>query len=350
MRKHRKLPRAYTLFTLRLVLLLLLAIILLESIFIIAINFGAVKTSSFNFSLIETIVSLLIFIIISTLVISIANQMVLQPLYDLQEAITEVSKGNFDIGIEYKKNDEFTEVIERFNQMVIELNSIKTMRNDFVNIFSHECKTPISSIRGFAKQLQRSDLTKEERDEYLQIILNESERLTKLHERILLISSYSNRQFLTNLEYFSLDEQIRKCILLFEDEWEAKNIEFVIDLDPMTFYSCEDTLNQVWINILSNAIKFSKDGGMIKIHGKSYHDKVIVKITDYGIGMDQETLKHIFDKYFTSSKSVHDGNGLGMTIAKRIVELSRGDIIVTSEPNEWTLVEVHLPRLEHTSA
>lgn len=345
MMKKNKLHLAQVLFAARLSLILLIGITVLEIVLIITANMGAVWYNDLRRFTLESIYQILVFFSIVTTLVSVISHKIIKPYNDLQNAIHEVSKGNFDVRVQYTKNDEFARIVECFNQMVVELNGIEEIRNDFMNIFSHECKTPISSIRGFAKQLQREDITKEEEEEYLDIIISESDRLLHMYQNILATCRYRNQKFLVNLEVFSLDEQIRRCILLFEKEWEEKEIELDIQLEPVDFYGNEESLRQVWINLLSNAIKFSNPGGVIRIQCEEHHKKVIVKVKDYGIGMDEAIMERMFDKYFTSDSKDNSGNGLGLPIVKRIIELCHGEINVKSELGKGTEVELCLPKI-----
>ena len=228
--------------------------------------------------------------------------------------------------------------------MTDELASTEMFRNDFINNFSHEFKTPIVSIRGFAKQLQNDELSDEQRSEYIDIIVKESDRLASMSSNILLLTKFENQQMVTDKTAFYLDEQIRKCILLLEKTWSKKNIDLDIDLQEIRYYSNEEMLSHVWLNILNNAIKFTPENGAVAV--KCYRDSstVTVKITDNGIGMDDKTQKHIFDKFYQGDAS-HTivGNGLGLPLAKRVVTLCGGKITVKSKMGKGTTFIVRLP-------
>lgn len=341
--KNKRVSFAYALFAARAIFLLIIAGILTEIILVVTANMGAVWNSELRKFLLEIIFIILILLSIATFVVNILNRRIMKPYHELLNAIGEVSKGNFDVSIQYAHNDEFAEVVNCFNQMVIELNGIKTMRNDFINIFSHECKTPIASIRGFAKQLKRTDLSDDEKEEYLDIIISESDRLTHLHQNILDLSRYQNQEFMTNQEEFSLDEQIRRCILVLEKNWSKKNLDLDIELEELDYYGNEEMLSQVWINILSNAIKFSHPSGKITIQCKKVGDDAVVSIKDEGIGMDEETKAYMFHKYYSVGTSLKEGNGIGLAVVKRIIELYQGNIEVESTQGVGTEVIVTVP-------
>ena len=200
------------------------------------------------------------------------------------------------------------------------------------------------SIRGFARQLKKSDITEAQRQEYADIIISEADRLTNMASNILTLTRVENQQIVTDKTTFRLDEQLRTCILLLEKEWEAKNISLDIDLDEVEYTSNEEMLSQVWLNILGNAIKFSKDGGEVRIYCAMHGGSARVEIEDYGVGMSEETRQHAFERFYQGAGSrATAGNGLGLSIAKRIVELCGGEINITSELNRGTLFIVTLP-------
>lgn len=340
--KH-KIPLAYTLFAARMSLILLIGATILEIVLMVTANMGAVWNNELRRIILETVFLVLVFFSVGTLIVSIISKRILRPFHDLQNAIHQVSKGNFNVRVEYDANNEFSEVVNCFNQMVVELNGIQTMRNDFINTFSHECKIPVACMSGFAKQLKRPELTEEEREEYLDIIIKESDRLIHLYHNILALSRYQNQHLMTNLEEFSLDESIRRCVLLLEKDWVKKNLELDIDLEPVLYYGNEEMLSQVWINILNNAVKFTQENGLIQITCKAKRNKAIITIKDNGVGMDQMTMNHMFDSFFSSTANNNQGNGIGLAIVKRIVELCQGRIDVSSGLGQGTEIVIKIP-------
>ena len=238
----------------------------------------------------------------------------------------------------------YGELTHNFNKMVKELNSIECLQKDFINNVSHEIKTPISSIQGFAKLLEADDLSKEERKEYAEIIKEESDRLLYLSTNILKLAKLENQERIMNKTKFNIAEQIRRTISVLEPKWKEKNIKFNVNLKEQEFLGEKDLMYQVWMNIIENSIKFSKQDGQIDIKMKTNQENIAVEIKDYGIGMEEEEAKKIFDRFYQVDKShTKPGAGLGMTIAKRIVELSGGKIEVTSKLNESTTFIVTLP-------
>ena len=289
--------------------------------------------------------ALIISTIIGTAIGLFASRHYFKPLDRLIKSQKKVAKGDFSVRVSAPDNDNLiTELIHGFNVMVEELGSTEMFRNDFINNFSHEFKTPIVSIRGFAKQLQNDNLTDEQKKEYIDIIVNESDRLALMSSNILLLTKFENQQMVTDKTDFYLDEQIRNCILLLEKEWSKKNLDLDLDLNEIKYYFNEEMLSHVWMNILSNAIKFTPEGGKIAV--KCYRDSsfVTVKITDNGIGMDDKTQRHIFDKFYQGDTShTINGNGLGLPLAKRIVTLCSGKISVKSKTGKGTTFIVRLP-------
>lgn len=271
----------------------------------------------------------------------------LRPLKNLIRATKEVKQGNFKVQVqtvdEHSEN-EMDVLVNSFNEMVRELDGIELFRNDFINNFSHEFKTPIVSIRGFAAELQQGNLTQEQRQEYARIIVEESDRLAKLSTDVLELSKLENQQILTDLTEFYLDEQLRQCILLFEHAWTEKEIEMIPELEEFRIYSNEEMLSHVWKNLLSNAIKFTPPCGTIGVSLHASESEVTVKISDTGIGMTEEVRSHIFEKFYQGDTSHHHkGYGIGLTMVQRAVQLCGGQIRVESTLGEGSCFSVTLP-------
>lgn len=269
----------------------------------------------------------------------------IRPIQNLNNAMKKVSDGDFSIRLnENETVGEFRELITSYNHMAEELSGIEMFRTDFINNFSHEFKTPIISIRGFAKQLEREDLTDEQRREYTRIIVTESERLANMSSNILLLSKLENQQIISDKAEYSLDEQLRNCILLLEKQWSDKEIELDLQLDPLNYNGNEEMMSHVWVNLINNAIKFSPRGGLLEISCMRVQDYLHVSIRDHGEGMDESTRSRLFEKFYQGdSAHATEGNGLGLPLAKRIVDLCGGKITVNSAPNEGSTFSVYLP-------
>ena len=284
-------------------------------------------------------------IITGTVFSIIFSRVPLAPLREIITATDRLAEGDFSARINLKiQISEFQKLNHSFNHMAQELESIELLRSDFVNNFSHEFKTPIVSIRGFAKMLKYEDLTREEREEYLDIIINESERLTELATNVLHLSRVENQTIIASKTSFNVSEQIRRIIVLLESRWVAKNIEITFDCDEIYLSGNEELLSQVWINLLDNAIKFSPDNSTIEIGMKKRQDIVTIYFQDQGRGMSEEEKVHIFDKFYQGDLShATKGNGLGLTLAKRILELHEGSIKVAQTSSAGSTFEITLP-------
>jgi len=293
-------------------------------------------------------IALLVSSIIGTSLSAMVSEKFLKPLHQLINATKIIAKGDFSVRVPEINNDsEIAVLLRNFNHMAEELGSIEMFRNDFINNFSHEFKTPIVSIRGFARQLQNENLSEEKRREYTEIIISEAERLTNMSSNVLLLTKFENQQFITDQTEYDLDEQIRNCIILLEKQWSRKNIDINLNLSKVRIYNNEEMLSHLWINLIDNAIKYTDGNGKISIILYDTNDKIHFKITDSGKGMDEYTVKHIFDKFYQAdkSRSTH-GNGLGLSIVKRIVELCRGEIAVKSKVGAGTTFSVTLPKYQ----
>ena len=284
--------------------------------------------------------------IIGTGAAAIFTKWILSPLNEMIEATERISKGDFKVHIQesFDEKSDFGMLQRSFNHMARELDGIEMFRKDFINNFSHEFKTPIVSIQGFAHQLQAGGLTPEEEREYIRIIAAESDRLAKMATNILLLSKLENQAIVTEQTEFWLDEQLRTCLVLLEKQWGPKNIELNIELEEVKYQFNEDMLSHVWLNLFNNAIKFTPEGGTVSCSLRSEPDHIIVEISDTGIGMTEETRCHIFDKFFQGDTShTGDGNGIGLTIVSRILFLCKGSIDVRSKPGQGSTFTVTLP-------
>ena len=284
--------------------------------------------------------------IIGTGAAAVFTKWILSPLNEMIEATERISKGDFKVHIQesFDKDSDFGMLQRSFNHMARELDSIEMFRKDFINNFSHEFKTPIVSIRGFAHQLQAGGLTPEEEREYIRIIAAESDRLAKMATNILLLSKLENQAIVTEKTEFWLDEQLRTCLVLLEKQWGPKELDLNLELDEVKYYFNENMLSQVWLNLFGNAIKFTPKGGTLSCSLKADESTVTVKITDTGCGMSEDTVRHIFDKFYQGDTShTGDGNGIGLNIVSRILYLCGGSVKVESEIGSGSSFTVTLP-------
>ncbi len=291
------------------------------------------------------VVTLVVSIVIGTLISAAASEMVLKPINHLIKATRIISTGDFTVRVgETGSPSEIASLLKGFNKMAEELGSIEMFRNDFINNFSHEIRSPIVSITGFARQLQNEDLSAEKRMEYTDIIISELERVTNMSTNILLLSNYENQQIITNRIEYELDEQIRNCVILLEKRWSSKNLDIDINLQPVKVFGNPEMLSHLWLNILDNAIKYSDKNGRLSITGREDGEGILVSISDNGKGMDEAEVKHIFEKFYQGDKShAIKGNGLGLSIAGRVVELHGGTISGESELTRGSTFRIFLP-------
>lgn len=274
----------------------------------------------------------------------LASRYFFSPIHDLIVALNAVAKGDFKIRLpETRIWSDLHEVNINFNRMVKELNSIELLQSDFIQDVSHEIKTPLAAIEGYATLLSSCSLTAEQK-EYLDRILESSRRLSSLTGNILTLSKLENQQILPEKKLFLLDEQLRQCILSMEPLWSEKNIDLDIDLQEVRYSGNESLLSQVWTNLLSNAIKFTPKGGTITVCLVNLESGIRVSFKDTGIGMDEDVQAHIFNKFYQADHSRNSsGNGLGLALVKRILVLSGGDIQVESSPGHGSVFTVTLP-------
>lgn len=273
-------------------------------------------------------------IICGVMTIIIGNP-VIRYMDDMEDVINEVSNGNYKVRV--KETNTLKELKINFNKMISELDSVEILRSDFVNNFSHELKTPVVSIKGYAEELKRNDITEEEKEKYLNIIIDESNRLSSLSTNILNLSKIEKQEILSNKSKVNVGEQIRKVVLMEYKKIEKDNINLDLDIDDCFSIINEDLMEQVWINLIENAIKFNSNNGSIIIKVKKVDDKIECIFKDTGIGIDSENLKHIYDKFHTTSeKTGKSGNGLGLALVKKIIELHNAKIEVKSKLNMGT--------------
>ena len=283
-------------------------------------------------------------VIISAVLVRINLKNIFRPIEQINEATKKVALGEYDIELETKREDEIGELTNNFNKMTRGLKSTENLQKEFINNVSHEIKTPVSSIEGFAKFLKDKDLTDEEREEYANIIIEEAKRLENLTGKILKLSKLNNQEIITNKQEIEVAEQIRKAISLLEPKWSKKDIKINVSLEEKIFLGDEDLIFQVWVNIIDNAIKFSNEGESIDIKVYEKDSNINVEIKDHGIGMKEEELEKVYDRFYQIDRShSKEGSGLGLAIVKRIVELSEGKIEIKSKENKGTTVIVKLP-------
>jgi len=271
-----------------------------------------------------------------------------QPLKQIAQAARQVARGDFSVYVppihSPDKQDYMDDMIQDFNKMVAELGSIETLKTDFFSNVSHEIKTPLAVIQNTATLLDDGTLTNQQA-EYVGTISRYSRRLTDLITNILKLNKLEKQNIQPTPEPYDLCEQLAECALLFENRWEEKSIEFEADIEDRAAINADaDLLELVWNNLLSNAIKFTGPGGRVILRQTSTANEVIVEVSDTGCGMDNDTLNHIFEKFYQGDTSHStEGNGLGLALVLRILRMVGGDISVSSAPGEGSTFTIKIP-------
>lgn len=336
--------RLWLYFTLLVFVTVFLGSIVLMAIWLLLFKLGILSGSPF-----ERHIPLVLFGIVSVTIGSVITifvvRLLIRPIENISGAFDELSKGNFSVKVpENEKLREIREMAERFNAMTYDLSHIETLRSDFVVNVSHEFKTPIAAIEGYAALLQNPRLSEERRARYIEKILENSGKLSGLLSSILMLSKLENQETVPDCKEYRLDEQLRRVILGLENKWTEKGIEFDMDLPRVMYRGSEQLLEQVWSNIIDNAVKHSPQGGIIRVNITSNEDTVSVCISDNGEGMSEEIMRHFFEKFYQGDRSRKaEGNGLGLALVKRILDLCKGNILVKSAPGEGAEFTVILP-------
>ena len=266
----------------------------------------------------------------------------------IYNALENITQGNFYVLVKKEKQGPFNELADRINEMAKELGSMEHLRQDFISNISHEFQSPLTSIGGYAALLRKEGATPQQ-VEYATIIEEESKRLSKLSDNLLLLSALETEETPITKNTYRLDRQIENAVLLLEPQWSVKNIEPETSLPQTSFYGNEDLLKQVWINLLANAIKFTPEKGEINISLSTNGENVICVISDTGIGIAPADQMHIFERFYKADKSRDrslGGNGLGLSLVKKIVELHDGSITVESALGKGTAFKIILPMIE----
>jgi len=303
---------------------------ILDNLFPLYIDLSFVQFTIPHFSI---SIPLWIHLIIISLFVGIfatlgLSMWLLTPIKRLKKAISKIADGDFSIRIKKRSSvREIQEMYAGFNLMAEELQSTEILQTDFVSNVSHEFKTPINAIEGYSMLLQGDDNLSEDQREYVDKILFNTKRISTLTGSILLLSKLENQKIPHERSVFRLDEQIRETIVALEPLWNEKNIELDVDLEDIEYYGNEKLLHHVWSNLISNAIKFGPDEGIVKVRLYRHRKELIFTVDDQGAGISKDAINHIFDKFYQEDSShKEEGNGLGLTLVKKILDLEDGDI------------------------
>ena len=282
---------------------------------------------------------------VAALLSMIMSRVVLAPVARLSAASRQIAGGDFDLNLTYDGAiEEYRDTYQSFNTMARELSTIETLRSDFIANVSHEFKTPLTTIEGYAMLLQDQELTAEERADCAQRILDSAGRLSGLVTNMLMLSKLEQQTTAVEKAPFWLDEQIRQVMVGLEPVWGPKELQLELDLPPVKFNGNESLLYHVWSNLLSNAVKFSPKGAPLTVTLQEQGGRVTFSVTDRGPGMSEDVQRHVFDKFYQGDSSrKQEGSGLGLPLAKRVAQLCGGSITVQSKPGAGSTFTVTLP-------
>ncbi len=312
-----------------------------DSLVCIAVN---PHVNTFSTTLLRFILTGSIFVSIFLLMSLLASRVIASPITMLTRATRKVADGDFSVRLPDKGNGEVGELMRSFNSMADTLGKTAYLQKDFISSVSHEFRTPIASIKGYATLLQMPGLDDESRQEYVNMIAHESDRLSNLSKTLLRLASLEQQMTPATLSTFRLDEQVRQVILRLAPIWDARGFDWQLNLQEVTITSDEELLNQVWVNLIQNALKFSDDNSTITIDITTENNTAVVSIADQGIGMDQAIIDRIFDRFYQADKSrTKEGAGLGLSLVKRIVDILGGHVSAHSVKGEGSTFTVCIP-------
>ena len=282
-----------------------------------------------------------------TILAATVGRIPLRPVNNMINAMNRLAAGDFKTRLSVSgllaKFPVVKELTESFNKMASELESTEMLSSDFINNFSHEFKTPIVSIAGFAKLLKKGNLSREEQMEYLDIIESESLRLSVMATNVLNLTKIENQTILTDIEEYNLSEQLRNCVLMLENKWTNKNIDLKLDFEEYTIVANEELMKQVWLNLLDNAVKFCPENGLLEVDIGEVSGGIQVSVRNSGEEIPPESRNRIFLKFYQADEShATEGNGIGLAIVQKVVELHGGSVTVESG-NGSTTFSVILP-------
>jgi signal transduction histidine kinase len=287
-------------------------------------------------------------LVIGEIIAFFSSRIPLKPINELINKMNGLAAGDFktrlSFGSTLSSHPAAKEISQSFNTMAAQLEHTALLHSDFINNFSHEFKTPIVSITGFAGLLEKGNVTEEQRQQYLRAIREESARLADMATNVLKLSKIENQTILTDVTSFNLSEQVRFAVLLLEDKWTSKEIDLQLDFEEYEIEASEELLKEVWINLMDNAVKFSPAGGTVTVEITDAGEELAVSFTNGGATIPPERLEQIFDKFYQADEShATRGNGIGLAIVSRVAALHGGEITVESEAGK-TCFTVRLPK------
>ena len=322
-----------------------IAVVLLATVIIADIIVNGLHCFFGTYRLPDMVWVIIICAVLGSAITELLHKYFIKPVWNLTEAMRRVSQGDYHVRLDTSKGfHDIRQINEDFNVMVQELQSTEILKTEFISNVSHEFKTPINAIEGYATLLQGTELSdEEEQGQYISKILFNTTRLSKLVGNILLLSKVDNQGIQTNVATYRLDEQIRHAIVLMEPRWMKKDNEFDVDLESIEYTGNENLLTHVWENLLENAIKYGPQHGLIRMKLIQQKNVIIFTIDDEGPGISEEAKKHIFDRFYQADSSrKSEGNGLGLALVDRILKLTNGTISVENLPEKGCRFTVQL--------
>ena len=311
---------------------------------VVALILGFVVEDLLHFHLPAALWVLVFSVILSCVLGVLLSLLIFGPITRLSRAMRQVGQGNFSVHLEPPNHiREIRDIYDDFNRMTRELGATEIIQTDFVSNVSHEFKTPINAIEGYATLLQDGSQSPEQAMYVDKILLN-THRLSDLVGNILLLSKVDNQAIDPQLTCYRLDEQVRQAIVLLESKWSAKEIDFDVDLESLEFTGNESMMLHVWVNLIDNAIKYNPYGGMIRLRLNRDGEDLVFTIDDTGPGIPEAQQPHIFDKFYQiDSSHTTEGNGLGLALTKRVLDTCGGTITVANLPEAGSRFTVTLP-------
>lgn len=284
--------------------------------------------------------------LISIILVFISTRYIVKPVTRLTEATKQIAKGNYHIKLNDRRRDEIGMLANHFSQMAKSLEQLESMRQEFVSNVSHEIQSPLTSIQGFSERLKSSQLTEEDRLHYLDIISDESRRLSQLSKQLLTLASLDKEESIIDKQLYSAKDQIKQVVYMLEWNWREKEIALDLQLSSASIYADPKWMHQVWVNLITNSIKFTEPGGTIRIRLEEEDNHHLIEIEDTGIGITEEDLPYIFNRFYKTDKvrnRSEGSSGLGLAIVKRIIDMHNGQITVHSEPGKGTRIQIWIP-------
>lgn len=314
-------------------------------------NFGEINEPQIRFAAIITFINVLLLTLLFTIGDAIRRRFTVdRPVNEIQDVLDRLTTGDYTARISEsfvaRRYSKFVEIAENINDLAKELSGVETLRTDFISNVSHELKTPLAVMQNYGTMLQQPGLSEEKRIEYAKSVSDACRRLANLITNILKLNKLENQQIFPAIKEYDLSEQLVECLLQFENVWEKKNIDIDTDIpDGVSIRADAELLTLVWNNLLSNAFKFTEEGGTVRLTLTADEEYAVVKVSDTGCGMSPEVGAHIFDKFYQGDTShATQGNGLGLALVKRVVDIMRGEIGVESVYGQGSTFTIKIRR------